>query len=90
MVAFVFLQLHWAHESLLSSGSPAAEQRSPSQNASCVQADGTEECVNFFIYPYERLKVMSNDPVADINVTKREVHTSSFFTERSLVRCNLF
>ncbi|KAG7949492.1 hypothetical protein I3843_13G065300 [Carya illinoinensis] len=57
-------------------GSPAAEQRSPSQSASYIQVDGSGDCVNFLIYPYERLKVMSNDPVAGINVTKREAYLS--------------
>ncbi|XP_035550361.1 villin-1-like [Juglans regia] len=57
-------------------GSPEAEQRSPSQSASYIQVDGSGDCVNFLIYPYERLKVMSNDPVADINVTKREAYLS--------------
>lgn len=62
-------------ESLVSAGSPAAEPRSLSQSAGFIQADGSGDCVNLLIYPYERLSVISSDPVAGIDVTKREVHT---------------
>lgn len=57
-------------------GTPSAEQRSPAQGVGLSQSDGSGDCVNFLIYPYERLKVTCKDPVADIDVTKREVHAT--------------
>ncbi|KAK4606121.1 hypothetical protein RGQ29_000401 [Quercus rubra] len=63
-------------ESLVSAGSPAAEPRSLSQSAGFIQADGSGDCVNLLIYPYERLSVISSDPVAGIDVTKREAYLS--------------
>lgn len=57
-------------------GSPAAEPRSLSQSAGFIQADGSGDCVNLLIYPYERLSVISSDPVAGIDVTKREAYLS--------------
>ncbi|KAB1210699.1 Villin-1, partial [Morella rubra] len=55
---------------------PSAEQRSPAQGVGLSQSDGSGDCVNFLIYPYERLKVTCKDPVADIDVTKREAYLS--------------
>ncbi|KAF5930828.1 hypothetical protein HYC85_031701 [Camellia sinensis] len=43
----------------------------PSGNA------GIHDGVNLLIYPYERLKVVSNDPVTGIDVTKREAYLSN-------------
>ncbi|XP_059429315.1 disease resistance protein RML1A-like [Corylus avellana] len=60
------------NESLVSAASPAAEPRSPSQGVGLIQADGSGDCMNLLSYPYERLKVISSDPVAGIDVTKRE------------------
>ncbi|XP_011032129.1 PREDICTED: villin-1-like isoform X2 [Populus euphratica] len=55
-----------------SAGSPKAEAESPSQAAVLAQVDGNDASENSVIYPYERLKVNSSDPVTDIDVTKRE------------------
>lgn len=55
-----------------SAGSPKAEAESPSQAAVLSQVDGNDASENSVIYPYERLKVNSSDPVTDIDVTKRE------------------
>ncbi len=68
-----------ANESLVSVASPAVEPRSPSQGVGLIQADGSGDSVNLLIYPYERLKVISSDSAAGIDVTKREVHTPFFF-----------
>lgn len=35
--------------------------------------DGPDIDVGLPVYPYERLKIGSKDPVADVDVTKREV-----------------
>lgn len=37
--------------------------------------EGVEDEESFPTYPYERLKTTSMDPVADIDVTRREVST---------------
>ncbi|GMY10606.1 villin-1 isoform X2 [Fagus crenata] len=63
-------------ESSVSAGSPAVEPRSLSQSVGFIQADGCGDCVNLLIYPYERLCVISSDPVAGIDVTKREAYLS--------------
>ncbi|CAK7331256.1 unnamed protein product [Dovyalis caffra] len=54
-------------------GSPKAELDSPSQTPDLVQVDRNNAREDSLIYPYERLKVNSSDPVTGINVTKREV-----------------
>ncbi|XP_061959519.1 villin-1 isoform X1 [Populus nigra] len=59
-----------------SAGSPKAEAESPSQAAVLAQVDGNDASENSVIYPYERLKVNSSDPVTDIDVTKREGYLS--------------
>ncbi|KAM6572464.1 hypothetical protein CsatA_016544 [Cannabis sativa] len=57
-----------------SPGSPTEDTRSSIEN-SYSQANGTEaeNNINLIIYPCERLKVVSSDPVPGIDVTKREV-----------------
>ncbi|KAL5580762.1 hypothetical protein UlMin_013204 [Ulmus minor] len=64
------------HGSTASAGSPTLETSSASGNAGSNQADGTEGDINLLMYPYERLKVFSSDPVKGINVTKREAYLS--------------
>ncbi|KAA8549393.1 hypothetical protein F0562_001077 [Nyssa sinensis] len=55
----------------------SAELPSPSSGVvGILQFDQSEADVNLLIYPYERLKVVSNDPVTGINVTKREAYLS--------------
>ncbi|XP_059429966.1 villin-1 isoform X2 [Corylus avellana] len=61
---------------LSGAASPAVEPRSPSQGVGLIQADGSGDCMNLLSYPYERLKVISSDPVAGIDVTKREAYLS--------------
>lgn len=58
-----------------SSGTPTIEIRPPTENSGSAQADGNGAASNIslLIYPYERLKVVSSDPVTGIDVTKREV-----------------
>lgn len=44
-----------------------------------MQEGETEEDENLPVYPYERLKIGSSDPVPDIDVTKREVYWKLHF-----------
>ncbi|XP_015873827.3 villin-1 [Ziziphus jujuba] len=63
--------------SLKSRESPRIDEKSsPSKNGGFIQADGSEAAINLLIYPYERLKVVSKDPVTGIDVTKREAYLS--------------
>lgn len=63
-----------ADESLKSRESPRIDEKSsPSKNGGFIQADGSEDAINLLIYPYERLKVVSTNPIAGIDVAKREV-----------------
>lgn len=39
-----------------------------------VKEDEAEDEEGLPIYPYERLKIASTDPVSEIDVTKREVN----------------
>lgn len=55
------------------SGSPAVEPSALSETAEFFQRNGNGDSENLSIYPYERLKVGSSNPVAGINVTIREV-----------------
>lgn len=43
-----------------------------------VKEDEAEDEEGLPIYPYERLKITSTDPVTDIDVTKREVYCNIF------------
>lgn len=54
-------------------GCPSLEQSSPLENTAATQDDESEDGMNSLIFSYERLKVNSSDPVAEIDVTKREV-----------------
>ena len=52
---------------------------SPSENAGLDQINGVEIDENSLIFPYERLKVVADDPVTTgIDVTKREVPSPVF------------
>ncbi|KAK4779797.1 hypothetical protein SAY87_015903 [Trapa incisa] len=53
-------------------GSPEAQPRTSSGSNISDQAHWSAEADNLIIYPYERLKVTSDDPVIDIDVTRRE------------------
>lgn len=50
-------------------------QSVPSDNKGIIEIPQNHEGVSL-IYPYERLKVLSDDPVTDIDVTKREAYLS--------------
>lgn len=50
-----------------------AENVSLSLDAENDDYDDDDDDANLLIYPYERLKVASNEPVSGIDVTKREV-----------------
>ncbi|CAK9157135.1 unnamed protein product, partial [Ilex paraguariensis] len=64
----------------VNAGSVANVPSAPSGNAAIVQVDQSEANINVLIYPYERLKVGSTDPVTGIDITKREV-TAFLFVE---------
>ena len=59
--------------SLISTGIAAKGPSAPSRNAVIPQFNQSGDGVNLLIYPYDRLKVVSSDPVTGIDVTKREV-----------------
>ncbi|XP_022755879.1 villin-1 isoform X2 [Durio zibethinus] len=56
--------------------SPVVEQSTPLMNENSNQIDASEISANSIIYPYQRLTVVSTDPVSDIDVTKREAYLS--------------
>lgn len=58
---------------------------SPSENVGLDQIDGVKIDVNLLIFPYERLKVVADDPVTTgIDVTKREVSLAIFSIDNSV------
>ncbi|KAL5164531.1 Villin-1 [Glycine soja] len=59
------------------SGSPATELSSSDETASFPQKDRNVDGENTAIYPYERLRVVSANPVTGIDLTKREVYLSN-------------
>ncbi|XP_007016120.2 PREDICTED: villin-1 [Theobroma cacao] len=63
--------------------SPVVKPSSPSTNENSNQIDTIETSANALIYPYQRLTVVSTDPVPGIDVTKREAYLSEEeFAER--------
>lgn len=56
--------------------SPAVLPSSPSTKENSNQIDASETTANLLIYPYQRLTVVSSDPVSGIDVTKREAYLS--------------
>ncbi|XVF05346.1 hypothetical protein REPUB_Repub05bG0164200 [Reevesia pubescens] len=56
--------------------SPVVEPSSPSTNENANQTDATETSAISLIYPYQRLTVVTTDPVSGIDVTKREAYLS--------------
>ncbi|XP_030537534.1 villin-1 isoform X2 [Rhodamnia argentea] len=56
--------------------SPALQPVVPPDNISLDQVEGSDASNNLLIYPYERLKVRSMDPVTGIDVTRREAYLS--------------
>ncbi|KAG9142016.1 hypothetical protein Leryth_009373 [Lithospermum erythrorhizon] len=57
-------------------GSGTKYQESTPQSADKLQNDHNELDPNLPVYPYERLKVMSDDPVVDMDSTRREAYLS--------------
>ncbi|PKI31867.1 hypothetical protein CRG98_047753, partial [Punica granatum] len=57
-------------------GSPEAQLGTPAENINPIQIEESAAVENLLIYPYERLKVTSDDPVEDIDVTRREAYLS--------------
>jgi len=55
------------------SGSPATELSSSDETVSFPQKDRNVDGENMATYPYERLRVVSANPVTGIDLTKREV-----------------
>ncbi|GFZ01612.1 villin-like 1 [Actinidia rufa] len=62
--------------SLISTGIAAKGPSAPSRNAVIPQFNQSGDGVNLLIYPYDRLKVVSSDPLTGIDVTKREAYLS--------------
>ncbi|XP_024981262.1 villin-1 isoform X1 [Cynara cardunculus var. scolymus] len=61
----------------LVSASPSLEAKNfPSKDSGPKQDGENQINVNLVNYPYERVKVNSNDPVPDIDITKREAYLS--------------
>ncbi|XAR60727.1 hypothetical protein NMG60_11034210 [Bertholletia excelsa] len=63
--------------SVISTTPEVKVQSDPSGNAGVLQADQSANVENLLIYPYERIKVVSNDPVTGIDITKREAYLSN-------------
>ncbi|XP_031384879.1 villin-1 isoform X2 [Punica granatum] len=57
-------------------GIPEAQLGTPAENINPIQIEESAAVENLLIYPYERLKVTSDDPVEDIDVTRREAYLS--------------
>jgi len=53
--------------------SPATELSSSNECTSFTQKDRNMDGENLPVYPYERLRVVSANPVTGIDLTKREV-----------------
>lgn len=56
--------------------SPALQPMAPPDNVRVDQVEGSDASDNLSIYPYERLKVRSVDPVTGIDITRREAYLS--------------
>ncbi|TKY47120.1 Villin-1 protein [Spatholobus suberectus] len=59
------------------SDSPATELSSSNETASFTQKDRNMDGENSVIYPYERLRMVSANPVTGIDLTRREVYLSN-------------
>ncbi|XP_028779934.1 villin-1 isoform X1 [Neltuma alba] len=58
------------------SASPPAEPNLSSGTAESLQKNGNKDIENLPVYPYDRLRVISSNPVVGINVTVREAYLS--------------
>ncbi|KAL3007243.1 hypothetical protein AAZX31_08G323400 [Glycine max] len=66
-----------AEKTMPQSGSPATELSSSDETVSFPQKDRNVDGENMATYPYERLRVVSANPVTGIDLTKREVYLSN-------------
>ncbi|KAK7305383.1 hypothetical protein VNO77_43288 [Canavalia gladiata] len=66
-----------AEQTMSQSGSPATELSSSNETASFTQKDRNVDGENSVTYPYERLKVVSANPVPGIDLTRREIYLSN-------------
>ncbi|RDY13488.1 Villin-1, partial [Mucuna pruriens] len=66
-----------AEKTMPQSGSPATERNSSNETTSFTQKDRNMDGENLVTYPYERLRVVSANPVTGIDLTKREVYLSN-------------
>ncbi|KAK8468599.1 hypothetical protein PHAVU_006G064200 [Phaseolus vulgaris] len=57
--------------------SPATELSSSNESASFTQKDRNVDGENLPIHPYERLRVVSANPVTSIDLTRREIYLSN-------------
>lgn len=76
IVSCIYFIVYKVFVSLAVVDSPPVETTSsPAENADSAEVERNGACgdINLQIHPYERLKVMSRDPVKGIDVAKREV-----------------
>ncbi|KAK7301767.1 hypothetical protein RJT34_12642 [Clitoria ternatea] len=66
-----------AEQTIPESDSPATELSSSNEPANFTQKDRNADGENLVVYPYERLRVVSANPVTGIDLTKREVYLSN-------------
>ncbi|KAJ1384205.1 Villin/Gelsolin [Sesbania bispinosa] len=66
-----------AEQTIPLSDSPATELRSSNETASFTQKDRNVDGENLVTYPYERLRVVSANPVTGIDLTRREIYLSN-------------
>ncbi|KAK7289772.1 hypothetical protein RIF29_03698 [Crotalaria pallida] len=59
------------------SSSPTTELRSSNETASFTEKDSSVDGKKLLIYPYERLRVVSGNPVTGIDLTRREAYLSN-------------
>ncbi|MED6197722.1 actin filament capping, partial [Stylosanthes scabra] len=66
-----------AEQTMPVSDSPSAELRSSNETTSIIQKDRNIDGENLTVHPYERLRVVSGNPVTGIDLTKREAYLSN-------------
>lgn len=65
--------LAYPEESVSLSASPVVKSNASSGTAESLQRNGNKDIENLPVYPYDRLRVVSSNPIVGINVTVREV-----------------
>ncbi|KAL4343038.1 hypothetical protein HN51_061362 [Arachis hypogaea] len=66
-----------AEQTMPVSGSPGSELWSSNETTSIIQKDRNIDGENLMVHPYERLRVVSGNPVTGIDLTKREAYLSN-------------